>query len=907
MNRVSWMIAIFVVTSAAHAIELIDRLETRIQADIKTDLSGVRYLELQPTRYARALTEAIDVVPGKKYRFTLDRYGEGIGHINARPLLYDEDDHLLSCGEYSAPVKMPGFTYYPSWKTGMNRSVVYEIPKGVKTLKILLSSEKLARIRSVRLEDAGGEAFPEPPRPPESAYEVVVPERRSEPIAFAASELRHFIYRISGRRATLATGKASNAAGKTRIYLGRDFLKVDTGRFDSWAIERRGEDIYLTANLDEGVCNAVYDLLERNTDIIFTRAESENGGVIFTPDPGLKFIDCTSRVEPKYEDREFGFVGCHFHPQTALYCRRNYLNGRSMYYQKWHIASTATVTFRWKLAYELGGLIPNDVYFEKHPEWYGMREEQRRKYEHYGTQICYMSEEGRREITKNLLSRLKSDLVPGVRTVALSYGDTWDLCRCPECVRPVKLPSGRVLTEDDRDFRSYQYYRFVTRIARDVAKVFPDLQIDSGGYLYSAVPPPETEFPENFAITFCPYPKVCRVPVTDDKHNARWHAASEGWGKAGCGVNIYEYYGDATGWPRPGCDNAAKDLMYWNRLGFSSRIYCEMPPDVREFAVRNKGGYAASWDLSAMENWVMARLFVDPTRDVAALRKEFCRRAFREGAALMEEFYGIIHKRWYQNPNYQGWGENPVVSMNADIRSAGLEKRLSELLRRAETAASHPGSKALIASARSRWAELIAAAEKAAPPPASIPCLKSSRKGMPPFNDPAWKKGFCETNFHLNAVGKKTLSPKGRTHVSAFHDNERLYVRFLSEGRPTLGGKEVFPSGDSVGLLVRPKKNLNDYRHLLAAPNGRGYDAKAYDHTWDAEGFSVAVDCNQAAWRAVLSVPLGEIGVNPTVPGEVYIAFVRSTVEDGVRKTYTSTGFMPHRADRFKPVEIQTK
>jgi hypothetical protein len=245
--------------------------------------------------------------------------------------------------------------------------------------------------------------------------------------------------------------------------------------------------------------------------------------------------------------------------------------------------------------------------------------------------------------------------------------------------------------------------------------------------------------------------------------------------------------------------------------------------------------------------------------------------------------------------------------MNADIRSAGLEKKLADLLLRAENAVSHPGAKALVASARSRWAELIDKAEKAAPPPKSIPCLKAARSGMPAFSDPVWKKGFAETNFFMNAVGKKTLSPKGRTHVSAFHDNARLYVRFLAEGRPTPGGKGIFPDGDSVGLLVRHTKNLNDYRHLLAVPDGRGYDAKAYDHRWNAEGFSVAVDCAKKAWRAVLSVPLGEIGVNPTVPGEVYVAFVRNTVEDGVRKTYTTTGFMPHCTERFKPVEFQTK
>ena len=55
-------------------------------------------------------------------------------------------------------------------------------------------------------------------------------------------------------------------------------------------------------------------------------------------------------------------------------------------------------------------------------------------------------------------------------------------------------------------------------------------------------------------------------------------------------------------------------------------------------------GFAGAWDLSAMENWVMARLFVDPARDVAALRREYCRRALPRCGGGMLAFYARIHQ-----------------------------------------------------------------------------------------------------------------------------------------------------------------------------------------------------------------------------------------------------------------------
>ena len=896
--------------ASAPAEEILGRFTDGFRSSLKSDAtSGAKHLEIDETKYSYALSELLPVVPGCEYRFRMRRHGAPAANIDLRVLLYDEDLHLVREGEYPKEWNVPWLTVYANWdEEAQKRNWRTLVPRpGVAFAKLLVTSEKVARVASVEWV-APTNAPAAAPTPCDSPYEVVVPTRKSEPLAFAAAELRHWIRRISGKRVALVAADAVGPSAKKRIYLGRDFLKGDTGRYDSWRIAPgKGGDVFLAANRDDGVCNAVYDLLERNTDLVVARSERNPGAVVFTPDPGLAFTNVTSHVVPAFERRDFGFVGRHFDPATKLYCRRNFMNHVGGYYAKWHLFSAGTTVFRRVLFYEYGRLLPNETYFRDHPEFYGMREEKRRAYEHYGTQICYTNPEGRKEIAKNLIASIRRDIGPGVELVGVGYGDTWDLCRCPTCVKPVTLPSGRVLTEDDADFRSYQFYTFAVAIAKEVAREFPDLAFDSGGYLYSAIPPPELKFPKNYAVTFCPYPKVCRVPVYDETRNKKWRDASVGWGKSGAGVSIYEYYGDAISWPRPGADNAAKDMRWWLALGgFGTFMYCEMPPDYRDPAGTDKFGYAAAWDLSAMENWVMARLFVDPSRDVAALRRDFCRRAFRTAADDVLAFYAKIHERWYANPEYQGWGENAVNSMNADIRPKGLEKPLRELLVKAEAKADHPASKDLIRQMIRQWDVIVAAAEKAAPPARKIPYAKVAADALPGFADAVWRDARAETNFTCKLVrGATNLAT--RTEARAFHDNRFLYVRFLCEGKAGASGAEKtwMPDGDSVAVFVRAGKDLHDYTQYRAYASGAGYDAKGYDGAWTAEGFRVKVDSQEKAWRAILRVPLSAAGVNPTVPGETFLDFVRTTGRGDAWRSYTTSGKSPHAPSVPYVIEAQ--
>ena len=913
MSRRLGLILVYAACAAmAFAGNVLDRCTDLTQAEFKTGTNGVRYLEIAEARHSMAKTELMPVSPGKKYRLTLHRYGPGVSDIDIFVLLYDEDLHLLHEGCYPPEWDIRGFRFYAAWDAGLKRWREMTMPEEAAFVQIVVASDKIARLDALVWDEIGGTELPVKPLPA-SPYVVVVPTRPSEPLAFAAAELRHWIWRITGKRVSLVhAGSVAEVEGtNSLICLGHDFLPVDTGKNDSWRITRKDGVIFLTARMDEGVCNAVYDLLERNTDIIFARNERIPGGVVFTEKPDLVFTNCDSHVVPKFASREFGFVGEHFNPPTQIWCRRNYLNHRGGFYGKWHILSTSMVVFRDHLRYELGSMIPNDKYFETHPEFFGMREGIRRAYEHYGTQPCYTCEAGRREIAGNLIACLRRDMVPRITGVNLAYGDTWDLCCCSECIRDVTLPSGRVLPRDDPEFRSYQFFRFVLGIAEEIHREFPGLEVNTLGYIYASIPPPELSFPPYFSITFCPYPKCCSVTVYDDTKNSKWHERSEMWGKSGALMNIYEYYGNAISWPRPACDIAAKDMIYWNALGFGNLMYCEMPPDNRQRAEGNAGmGFAGAWDLSAMENWVMARLFVDPARDVAALRREYCRRAYRGAAEEMLAFYARIHQEW-RKAGYKGWAEDGVQSMNTDIRPAGLEKPLREMLVRAQAKADHPASQLLVGHALTQWDRQIAAAEKAVPPTQEIPHAGIAAGTLPDFEDAVWEGACTVTNFSYRWPQEVIAAP-WHTEARAIHDNHYLHVRFRCEGvtdtvqgGPADGGRLL--DGDSVAVFVSPRKGANEYTVYRAYPDGGSYDARAYDGTWTADGFTVKAACAGEGWQAVLRIPLAAAGVNPTVPGDTFFNFVRSTGRGDAWRSYTSTGADAHDTNKYNPYAIEAQ
>lgn len=826
-------------------------------------------------------TGLFPIVAGRGYAARIRRLHPCTGNLWGKIIFHDADG-------YEMTNTVGNIAMYSTWKRDTRNRRMFTAPAGARYLRYFITCDPSAvavldALELAETDEKGTVATPSPEHPD---FEVVVPARASKQIDFAADELRHWIKELTGKIPPLVRGRPTAPSTRQRFYLGRDFLAEDTGRGDSWLVTKRERDIYLVSNDDEGVVNAVFDLLERNTDIIFARADNEDG-VVFSKYPDLTFTTTEFRVTPAFRDRAFalGF----YHQPTALCLRRNYINFNNIV-QKGYLAWHGRAYRRLAAQTEFGAFIPNDRYFKDHPEFYGEKAGTRRAYEHYGVQPCYTSREGMRAMSSNLVAFLKRELTPEVSRVTIGYGDTWELCRCANCLKPVTLPSGRILTEDDEAFRSRQFYVFAKEVMAEAQKRYPKLEFLIGGYLYAAVPPPEFTFAPMTSIMFCPYPKVCSEPVYCDDHNARWHTRCEAWAKSGAIVNIYEYYGNAFGSGRPGADMAQKDLIYWTKKGFNNSFYSEMPYDSRTIDPKTGriSGGSLGWDFGLMENWVMMRLFVDPTRDVEKLRDAFCRRAYREAAEEMRAFFGGIRAAWYKDTRTKGWGEGAVNSMNDFIRAQKRDKPLRELLVKALGKAQHPASRGLIRRTLTAWDQIYADAEKAKPSALVLPELSSF-------------KGALELST-------------SNTVFSFYQAKGSLYVKAVAKGLPCAKKKkanhkdetsESFPAGDAVGFLLRAGENeYAPYYHFLVTPDGIKYDAKGYDYmSFNSPDFAAKTKKTKDGWIAVFSLPLSDVGINPTLGKPFGLSGVKySFDEKGAYKISTTTGHPVHDIGRLHEV-----
>lgn len=722
---------------------------------------------------------------------------------------------------------------------------------------------------------------------------IVVPEVMSEEIRFAANELRHWLEAVTG--AQIPVYHNVPAGDLYRIMLGKTFYSNDDdfkfiGDSDGCVVHRNGKELYLSAPRDGGVINAVFLLLEKNTDLIFPRP-TVTGDAIFTPNPSLELRETSFRARPSWNYRVFSLVGQHYHPLTSLWARRNFSNYRGMFYQKYHILNSLNLYFSANLTYEFGGLLPSKKYFESKPQFYAWQEGKRKPYEHYGPQLCYTNKEGRETLIKELFARLEQDLTPQISKVHFGFGDTWSLCNCEDCRKPIALPDGTSLTDRDEAFRSTQYFLYLNEIVDAMVKKYPHLEAETLGYIYAAVPP-KIKPHEKLTVIYCPYPKDDKVPV-DDPRNKKWGVRSREWAACGARMGIYEYWGDASSFPRAVSDAASVNLKLWNSLGFHHYITTETYADIRRTPVE-KDTCGGAWDVSAVEYWTLARLMWDSSLDPQALRREYFRRTYGPAAGLIEEYYAAIHQQWHKSKVISMYNDSPVAGAQRYIRQPGLENVLREKLVAAEKQAVNPVAKDLIRKHLVRYDYMMKAAAVNNPGPLSIPLV----------TDQDWSKAVTLPEFRV--AGTRAVKPEYKTQVKVMHDRNNLYLRFicsepdiqrLKDQKQPIPGR--YPAGDKAELFLRSADGKT-YYHFAVTPQGTPYDGKAYDFRWNTTWQSSA-KMEKDVWSCDMIIPLDKLGYRITVDNKLRLFPMRTVVLPDKTERSSGHGKRAHSAQNTFP------
>ena len=661
----------------------------------------------------------------------------------------------------------------------------------------------------------------------------------------------------------------------------RDRLAATDGNCgkDGFAIRQDPENpahLHVFGTTSKGTMNGVFALLENNTDLIWARPDEEIG-TVFTPTPGeLSFVwgrDFVSTPATRARGWNCGGAGVLWTSRNGgnLFngggggdiSHWNDLKGRYGVYRQRHV-------YGHTLHFFMAGSDDPDIFArdergQRIPEPKG-----------WGNNPCFTSPKALDVFVSNLVACAR--MAPaGTDKIYAAIEDSWDLCRCPRCLAPIRLADGTLLDKEADNFRSTQFWMFYNRAAERLAREVPGMTLINLAYFFTAAPP-ACEMRPDVNPEFAPYVRTNDKAPIFAPENAVWMKRLIGWSRLSKEIETYDYYGLGLGFPRPLAEVRAWDFAVMNPfvVGMTSENNTMRDATPEEKAI---------WDVSAMEQWVLLRLCWDPAQDVEKLRKRFIRRAYREAAPDVERVYGLIREEWYKSPRASTLGDDPIDLTKLLIVSKGHVGMLSNALDRAVAAARHPKAKILAERLRARLLAFVDAANALKTPKAQLPLVRV--EADPDFDDPVWTRGAALEPFVACVKSDGKTPAKKATEVRLFHDSDNIRLRIRCADpdiahvrRQSLqpGEKESIVWGDHIELYLGDPLAEGSYYLFSVSPDDVAGDwAKdagggAWNGAWTHRARRTAT-----GWDVLLTIPLKTIRADNPKGNNLKMLVLRET------------------------------
>lgn len=691
---------------------------------------------------------------------------------------------------------------------------------------------------------------------------------------FAAYELRRWVKAVTG--AELPIFESDKNVEGTKIYIGHAFAgkqfssslkKLEDS--EGYAFVPRDGNFYIFGANSKGTLFGTWRFIEENLDLIWSRPLDY--GTIFEPLKNAKIVSKARLDIPSFKMRSWSMPGgVQNNEITNLYYARNGANpGLTVigYRPDHYLARMYARSIRVGGGFMYGYL---GKYKETNPEFFPLTDGKRKLTNH--AQPCFTNKLSVETIVKE--ARIHMDTAPD-DNVYLDCGneDTWVCCECDTCLAPIKLPDGTTLeakskfSDKDPLFRSTQLYMFLNAVAEGLEKEYPDTKITTLAYIFSAEYP-AVPIHKNVLSLFAPYPTHnMRFPLRDSHSRGTaagrtWAERFDDWCKGESPLAFYEYLGNA--YFNAMADATAENLRDLkhkakNPYGINSEALQDF-----DQSLYGIGNFKQMWDVNSMNMWVITRLMWDPDQNVDELRKEFIRKAYREAAPQMTEFWNIIIKNW--NDPALKYSENCHSGRGGVFKryivDTGDEKRLRTLLVEAEKAAKNPGSKKLIQDiikSFDGWANELGRI--------IVPEISESTTEAMNINSPHWEKAVTLDDFKLprqyNVKAEERKKASYPTRVSFMCDDKTLYVKFSCDVPENYPFRRIsdfrgtFPPGEHAEIQFQVKGIM----YLFAvSPEGHFYAAKNWDPMTDTAMYKYKVSTEKGKWEAVLAIPFAELG-----------------------------------------------
>jgi hypothetical protein len=437
---------------------------------------------------------------------------------------------------------------------------------------------------------------------------IVVRPDASEPVQHAAKELATFLGQTTGGQFEIVNrmegGRPCICLFPEAALRARSSRAADDLGVEGVVLKTFRNGLILTGGEPRGTLYAVYTFLE---DYLGCRWWSSTESTI-PRRPTVTIGDIDVRYEPPLEYREAYWFDA-FDGDWAV---RNKCNGNGERLDARRGGKHKYEGF----VHTFYRLIPPQVYFEDHPEWFseidGKRTAER-------AQLCLTNEQMRAELVGNLKERLRGN--PEVTIASVSQNDWRGNCQCRKCKA----------VEEEEGGPAGLMLRFVNAVAADIEEEFPNVAISTLAYQYTRKPPQRVKPRHNVIVRLCSIECSFSKPLADER-NQLFRDDLVGWSKICNRLYIWDY-----------TTNFRHHIMPHPNL----RV---LGPNVKFFADHNvkgvfeQGAYTTNGaEMAELRAWVLAKLLWDPNRDGQALIDEFIEGYYGPAAPHVKAYLKVTH------------------------------------------------------------------------------------------------------------------------------------------------------------------------------------------------------------------------------------------------------------------------
>ena len=425
-----------------------------------------------------------------------------------------------------------------------------------------------------------------------SDYRILIKEKNSEKVIFAAKELQKYLMKMSGVELPIEYEIPNLSKGKY-IVIGQ--REVDKSALEIVVID---DDLFIGGGDDDSTLFAVYEFLEVVLNCQWLTPEVE-----MIPEQSKIMInsDLNYYYLPEITTRTVHSKLFYDHPEFA--------NKRKVTTEAFprYVPGAKVHTFH--------RFVPEEKYYESHPEYFALVGSQR-----LPTQLCLTN----RDVLKIVIDAV--DVMfkqhPGASVISVSQNDNQQFCQCDQC-KAIDTEEGS---------QSGTMIRFVN----EVAKAFPDKTISTLAYQYTRKPS-ITAPANNVLITLCSIECDRSAPI--EEKCGDFAADLKGWKELTNQIRIWDYTTQFTNFlaPFPNIHTLAANIILFknSHANWIFEQHSHQPSELFE-----------------LRSYLLARLLWNPESDLDQLIAEFTNSYYGAGGKYVKKYIDDIHLSIQQHDDF---------------------------------------------------------------------------------------------------------------------------------------------------------------------------------------------------------------------------------------------------------------